>query len=122
MSKHLDERKVAAIIALTDGETVQAASELAKVSRQTIYDWIANDSNFQRLLNQRLVGITHIKIMRSLPHVEEAIDTIVGIMRDDNNKPSVRLQAARDVLEVTNELASYSLNQEVTAIREQLNG
>ncbi|NJO98177.1 MAG: helix-turn-helix domain-containing protein [Pleurocapsa sp. CRU_1_2] len=123
MSKtNLDERKVTAIIALTDGEPVAEASRLANVSRQTIYDWMIDCPQFQRVLNRRLLAITHLKVMLSLPHIETSISTIVEIRDDMNNKPSVRLQASKDLLEITSSLASYSINAELSDLRQQLGG
>lgn len=118
--ERLDEKKLAVIIALTDGESVAAAAKLTDVSRQAIYNWIADDYMFQRALNKRLLGITYIKIMKSLPHVEEAIDTIVEIMHDENIKPATRLAAANSILAISHRNAEYSINADLGELRKNL--
>lgn len=84
--------------ALLAHRTIREAAQTAKVSERVIYDYLADpafESRYKAARDDIIRGVSnHLR-----ERMNEAVDVIVTIMRDTENRPQDRLAAAKSVLE-----------------------
>ena len=97
MSKTKTISDEAIIAALLDHGTIRAAAEAVGLSERTIYDRMS-DGEFQALYRAAKSDLVRAALLRINRHLERAIDTVAGIMEDEDNNAAVRLQAAQTII------------------------
>lgn len=84
--------------ALLTHRTIKEASQAAKVSERVIYDYLADpafEARYKAARDDIIRGVSnHLR-----DRMNEAVDVIVDIMRDAENRSQDRLMAAKSVLE-----------------------
>lgn len=89
-----DEEIIATLI--TNGTISQAAAQL-NISTRTIYDRMAN-AGFKAAYSAAKSDILRKAVLKLNSKLNEAIDTISGIMIDKEASAAVRLQAAQAII------------------------
>lgn len=115
----LTRQRADAITLMVEGQNITNIAKTLDVNRTTIYNWMKT-SSFQMELRSQLRHFLHAKILMSVPHVEEAIATLVDIMRDSDVKPSDRINAADKILNLSTEALSASLAVEIDELKAAL--
>ncbi len=116
----LDERKRTALDALAEGKTIADAAKDAGVTRKTLYNWLTNDSRFVEAVNNLMTAVVYAKFQLAVPHLQSSVETMVEIMNDENNKPSVRLQAARDIQAIIDQGGVFASNSKIAQIQQTI--
>ena len=89
-----DEEVIAALLSCP---TCKAAAGAVGLSERALYDRM-NGGEFQARYKAAKADLIRAAVFRINNQLCEAIDSIAGIMRDDNASPAVRLQAAQTIL------------------------
>lgn len=97
MSKTKTISDEAIIAALLDHGTIRAAAKAVGLSERAIYDRMG-DGEFQALYKSAKSDLVRAALLRINRHLERAIDTVAGIMEDEDNNAAVRLQAAQTII------------------------
>ena len=84
-------RKALAIEVLSSGLSVEKASEVASVSRQTIYNWLGDD-NFKKELRQRQKFLFQTLSKRLMSITEKALQVLEDCLSSRNE--SIRLRSS----------------------------
>ena len=94
----LDDAQRRAIRALLAGATMTEAARQAGVTRQTLYRW-QKDEFFQAAYDRERMEISEAfrEELRGL--YREAVETTRDVLRDPNSVPSLRLRAAKVLLD-----------------------
>lgn len=86
------------MLAMLTKPTMQKACEDVGVSTQTAYRWLKDETfnrEFQAVKRDYMRSVTTLIQKNN----KTAVNTIVGIMKDESLPPTVRLQGARTILE-----------------------
>ena len=98
MSK-LSRTKKRAVAALLATPKVDDAAKVAGVGERTLYRWLSEDQDFQAALASA-EGVAIDTAARALVQIAgDAIDTLRGLLENEETTDSVRLRAAQSVLE-----------------------
>ena len=99
MNKELTYRQRRAIQALVLTNTIVAAARKAKVSERSIYKWMKQD-HFRTVLQEaRENALCHTSTR--LQQISAcAVDTLVGVMKDEKASAASRVSAARSSLDM----------------------
>ena len=109
----LSPRQYLAIEALLISQTRQDASRIANVPVRTLNRWLCN-STFKMELDKRIDQLSHEAGKKLQMCLFDAIEALHEILKNENVMPSVRVSAARTILE-------YSLRyEEQTSILSRL--
>jgi len=109
----LSPRQYLAIEALLITQTRQNAAQLANVPVRTLNRWLCNTA-FKSELQRRIDQLSHEAGKKLQMCLFDAIESLHEILKNENVMPSVRVSAARTVLE-------YSLRyEEQTSILSRL--
>lgn len=93
-TKVTDEQIIAGL--LTHG-TIKEAAEAVGVTERTIYNRM-KAAEFQALYRSAKADLVRTTAININSHVQEAVNTIVNVMKDEGSSPSVRMQAAQMIL------------------------
>ena len=85
------------IAALLHNGTIRAAAAAVGISERALYDRMT-DGTFQALYKSAKNDLIRAAVFSINGKLQAAIDTIEGIMLDENNNAAVRLQAAQTIL------------------------
>lgn len=85
------------IAALMTGGTIKAAAAAVGMSERAVYDRM-NRGEFQALYKSAKADIVRAATISINSRLQDAIDTVAGIMQDTDNNPAVRLQAAQTII------------------------
>ena len=96
-----DEEIIAAL--LSSGSIAQAA-EMTGITPRTMYDRMGN-RDFRAAYSAAKSDIVRSAVLTMNRSLSEAIAVITGIMRDENNNPATRLQAAKMILDNASKFA-----------------
>ena len=118
MSKTKTISDEAIIAALLDHGTVRAAAEAVGRSERTIYDRMS-DGEFQALYRAAKSDLVRAALLRINRHLERAIDTVAGIMEDEDNNAAVRLQAAQTIINNAGKFAQRLQTNETGVLSQQ---
>jgi len=116
---NLDQEKLNAIDLLVQGTSITQVAKDLDTHRSKIHRWL-NNPQFQREMRNRLRHFAHAKLLLSIPHTEEAINVLVGIMRDVDIKPSDRISACDKILSLTKDALEESLAVELDELKASL--
>ena len=108
----------AIIAALLDHGTIRAAAEAVGLSERTIYDRMS-DGEFQALYRAAKSDLVRAALLRINRHLERAIDTVAGIMEDEDNNAAVRLQAAQTIINNAGKFAQRLQTNETGVLSQQ---
>lgn len=115
MKKNTDEQIIAGL--LTHG-TIRAAADSIGMSERAIYNRMKN-TEFQALYRAAKSNLIRVTALSISNHTQEAIDTIVEVMRDKENSPAVRMQAAQSILNNSAKYMKYLQDNETDVIKQQ---
>lgn len=118
MSKTKTISDEAIIAALLDHGTIRAAAEAVGLSERTIYDRMS-DGEFQALYRAAKSDLVRAALLRINRHLERAIDTVAGIMEDEDNNAAVRLQAAQTIINNAGKFAQRLQTNETGVLSQQ---
>lgn len=118
MSKTKTISDEAIIAALLDHGTIRAAAEAVGLSERTIYDRMS-DGEFQALYRAAKSDLVRAALLRINRHLERAIDTVAGIMEDEDNNAAVRLQAAQTIINNAGKFAQRLQANETGVLSQQ---
>ena len=118
MSKTKTISDEAIIAALLDHGTIRAAAEAVGLSERTIYDRMS-DGEFQALYRAAKSDLVRAALLRINRHLERAIDTVAGIMEDEDNNAAVRLQAAQTIINSAGKFAQRLQTNETGVLSQQ---
>lgn len=118
MSKTKTISDEAIIAALLDHGTIRAAAEAVGLSERTIYDRMS-DGEFQALYRAAKSDLVRAALLRINRHLERAIDTVAGIMEDEDNNAAVRLQAAQTIINNAGKFAQRLQTNETDVLSQQ---
>lgn len=118
MSKTKTISDEAIIAALLDHGTIRAAAEAVGLSERTIYDRMS-DGEFQALYRAAKSDLVRAALLRINKHLERAIDTVAGIMEDEDNNAAVRLQAAQTIINNAGKFAQRLQTNETGVLSQQ---
>lgn len=94
-----------ALEALLTCRTLREVSEVSGVPARTLYHWLHDDSDFREAYSDlRQQGLREIAD-KAGAKASEALDILAEIMRDTEQRGSVRVSAAKAILEVTEKYA-----------------
>lgn len=85
------------ITAIIQTPTIREASELCKVSQATIYARF-RDGDFLERLSEERSKILNYATFRVQSLINEQLDIISSISREESNSPQVRLNASETIL------------------------
>lgn len=85
------------IAALLNHGTIKQAAAAAGISERALYDRM-NGGDFQALYKAAKADLIRGAVFSLNGKLQEAINTVAGIMADDENNPAIRLQAAQTIL------------------------
>lgn len=85
------------IAALLNHGTIKQAAAAAGLSERALYDRM-NGGDFQALYKAAKADLIRSAVFSINGKLQEAINTIAGIMADEENNPAIRLQAAQTIL------------------------
>ena len=108
----------AIIAALLDHGTIRAAAEAVGLSERTIYDRMS-DGEFQAPYRAAKSDLVRAALLRINRHLERAIDTVAGIMEDEDNNAAVRLQAAQTIINNAGKFAQRLQTNETGVLSQQ---
>ena len=92
--KATDEQIIAALLA---NGTIKAAAEAVGMSERAIYDRM-NGGDFQALYKAAKADLIRAAVFSINNQLQAAINTVMEVMKDENNNPAIRLQAAQTIL------------------------
>ena len=118
MSKTKTISDEAIIAALLDHGTIRAAAEAVGLSERTIYDRMS-DGEFQALYRAAKSDLVRAALLRINRHLERAIDTVAGIMEDEDNNADGRLQAAQTIINNAGKFAQRLQTNETGVLSQQ---
>lgn len=94
-----------ALEALLTCRTLKEVSEVSEVPARTLYHWLHEDADFREAYTGlRQQGLREIAD-KAGDRAGEALDTLSEIMRDSNERGSVRVSAARAILDIYEKMA-----------------
>ena len=104
----LNENQKKFIIAMLASKTIAEASEKARISTQTGYNYMNNQTVKEELKKLRRDSFEQAtsKIVDS---VDEAVEVLRSVMNDDEEVGATRVQAARTI--IANAFKSYELQE-----------
>ena len=111
--KHRSDEETAAAILATD--TLQEAAESLEISPRALYDRM-NRPSFVQLYTEARQDILRSAVIAVTNKLTEATNTVTEIMQDQDNPPSVRLQAAKLIIDAAVKLTA-GLDQTTHATR-----
>ena len=85
------------IAALMSNSTIAKAAEAAGISRRALYDRMG-ERDFKGQYAAAKAALIRQAVFTINARLTEAIDTIAGIMQDQEINPAIRLQAAQTIL------------------------
>ena len=92
----LDER---AIVELLSGRSFTAAARKAGINERTLRKWASEDDDFKAELRAAQTALFEAGMSRVLGMTTRAVDTLADLL-DQGQPPTVRLGAARSILEL----------------------
>lgn len=96
-----DEKLIAALL---NHGTIKQAAAAAGVSERTMYDRM-NSGDFKELYKAAKADLIRAAVFSLNGKLQEAIDTIAGIMADESTNAAIRLQAAQTILNTAGKFA-----------------
>lgn len=96
-----DEKLIAALL---NHGTIKQAAAAAGVSERTMYDRM-NSGDFKELYKAAKADLIRGAVFSLNGKLQEAIDTIAGIMADESTNAAIRLQAAQTILNTAGKFA-----------------
>lgn len=96
-----DEKLIAALL---NHGTIKQAAAAAGVSERTMYDRM-NSGDFKELYKAAKADLIRGAVFSLNGKLQEAIDTIAGIMTDESTNAAIRLQAAQAILNTAGKFA-----------------
>lgn len=100
---------------------VSQAADAAGVSRQTIYTWKQDDTNFNSALNQASMAITEEASQRLMNLAEKALIVLEKTLDDPNTPAYGRIRAADLILSKVLQLReSFLLENKVSELEKRL--
>ena len=96
-----DEKLIAALL---NHGTIKQAAAAAGVSERTMYDRM-NSGEFKELYKAAKADLIRGAVFSLNGKLQEAIDTIAGIMADESTNAAIRLQAAQTILNTAGKFA-----------------
>ena len=96
-----DEKLIAALL---NHGTIKQAAAAAGVSERTMYDRM-NSGDFKELYKAAKADLIRGAVFSLNGKLQEAIDTIAGIMADESTNAAIRLQAAQAILNTAGKFA-----------------
>ena len=96
-----DEKLIAALL---NHGTIKQAAAAAGVSERTMYDRM-NSGDFKELYKAAKADLIRGAVFSLNGKLQEAIDTIAGIMTDESTNAAIRLQAAQTILNTAGKFA-----------------
>ena len=100
MTKQIDTKKEAALLALIEAETLTAAAEAAGISRKTLYNYIHNDREFYDAYKKIKQAQLRESIEKAQAAENMAMDYIIGLVKDTETPVQQRLSAACKILDL----------------------
>jgi hypothetical protein len=97
---HLKGKQAKGIQALLSADTIDKASELTGVTRNTLYRWLKDDF-FIHELNQAKRKLVQHSILRLQRAVKDAVKTLLEVCNDKKAPASSRVSAAREIIRST---------------------
>ncbi len=108
------------INALIQTDNIRKASELCKVSQATIYNRF-HDSEFMELLQAERMKILNYATFRIQVLLNEQIEILSGIAKDESNPPQVRTSASDKLMKYGLQLTEQQdILERLRRIEEQL--
>ena len=118
----MDSKKQEALVLIARGKTINEVSQAVGVTRKTIYNWLNECPEFRDQLDHLLTSVIYFKFLLAMPYIQSAVETMVAVMNDENNKPSVRLQAAKDVLSLVEQGSIFATNSKISKLEHLMSG
>lgn len=115
MKKNTDEQIIAGLLA---HGTIRAAADSIGMSERAIYNRMKN-TEFQALYRAAKSNLIRSTALSINKHTQEAIATIVDVMRDKENSAAVRMQAAQSILSNSAKYLKYLQDNETDVIKQQ---
>ena len=120
-----DANKARALAALAESSTLTEASQRARISRKSLYNYLNTDPEFAAAYSKILQRMT-LDRLEALAHEQtRARQTVVALMEDENQTGAVRLNAAKVVLEAAataQARAEEAINRTILANASPLDG
>jgi transposase-like protein len=111
-------KREAAALALAIGKNVKAAARASHVGERTLHRWLG-DEDFQRRVTQVRAELFGCAVGKLARLAGKAADALAKLLRSESD--SVRLQAARTILESGNRLReAVEVEQRLAAVEERL--
>lgn len=108
------------IAALLNHGTIKQAAAAAGISERALYDRM-NTGDFQVLYKAAKADLIRAAVFSINGKLQEAIDTVAGIMADKENNPAIRLQAAQTILNTACKFTQRLAADEQSAITQAEN-
>ena len=109
-----DEEITAALLA---NGTIRGAAAAVGLSERAIYNRMQT-GDFQAVYRAAKIDLIRAAVFSINNRLQEAIDTVAAIMRDDTNNPAIRLQAAQTILNNAGKFAQRLQADETGVIRQ----
>ena len=110
-----DEEIIAALLA---SGTIRGAAAAVGLSERAIYNRM-QAGEFQAVYKAAKADLIRAAVFSINNRLQEAIDTVAEIMRDDTNNPAIRLQAAQTILNNAGKFAQR-LQADETGVIQQI--
>lgn len=117
MSKQQNVTDEQIIAALLSNGTQQAAAAAVGLDVRTIYNRMAK-GEFKALYRSTKADIIRTAVNGLNAQINAALETVVDVMKNEENNPAVRLQAAQTILNNAGKFADR-LQHEESAVAEQ---
>lgn len=93
-------RKELAVVALISQPSIAAAAEAAGISESTLYRWLANDAQFQKLYRDARKELVQQATSQLQRAAADAVKALEDVLRDATASASAKIAAARTILEL----------------------
>ena len=112
------------ITALLSSTTVRAAADIAGLSESTVYRRL-RESSFRKLLKEQRLRVYGHALSRLQMGTEEAVSTLIEVMKDKRAPQQARIKAAVSILELADkgtqpEMVDRKLQSPTEAMLERL--
>lgn len=100
------------IAAIITNNTLAAAAEAAGISLRALHDRM-RDPDFRIAYTDAKSEIIRGAVRTVNSHLTEALETVAGIMNDEQNNAAVRLQAAQTILSQSSKINDRLMSCEI---------
>jgi hypothetical protein len=118
----LSAKQIAAINSLIQGKTIASTAAAIGVNEKTIDRWFADNEDFAGTYEARKADLLEHGFLRAANHIDEVLDVMVGILRDEDASNRDRISAGKALLSEVDrfEAIDNRLQMRELAISQQL--